>query len=115
MQRVATRSELFLVICGFCICVSAGFGCHDNWAHVNMGLMYCLYTRVISSLGTPNAVLVRAWRTLKRVSVLIMMLSRRVLNDIHLPYVTPSVVVILVLCMGMLLGVLVGCVSFSWD
>ena len=80
-----------------------------------MGLMYCLYTRVMSSWGTPNAVLVSVRRTLKRVLILLMILSRCVLNDIPLPYVTSSVVVMLGLGMGMLLGALAGCVLFSWD
>ena len=71
-------------------------GCHAGWAYLSMGLMYCLYTRVMSSLDWPNVVLVRARNTLRRVLVLLFMLSVCWVNDMLLSYVTQSVVAVLV-------------------
>ena len=67
VQPVAIRSAVFCVICSLFKCVVAALGCHDGSAYVSMGLMYCLYTWVMSSLDRPNVVLVNARRTLKRV------------------------------------------------
>jgi len=83
---------VFCVTCSLFMCVVAVSGCHDGWAYVSMGLMYCLYTRVMSSLDWPNVVLVSARRTLIRVFALVFMLSMWVVNLILLAYVTPSVV-----------------------
>ena len=71
------------------MCDFAVSGCHAGWAHVSTGLMYCLYTRVMSSLNYPNVVLVSVRRILRRVLVLLLMLSVCVLNVIPMSYVTP--------------------------
>ena len=83
---------IFSVTCSFFMCVVDVSGCHAGWAYVSMGLMYCLYTRVMSSLDWPNVVLVSARRTLRRVFALVFMLSVCGENLIFLSYVTPSVV-----------------------
>ena len=67
MQPVAIRNALIWVKCSFWICVTVVSGCHDVWAYVSMGLMYCLYTSVMSSFDWPSVVVVSASRTLRRV------------------------------------------------
>ena len=57
--------------------------------------MYCLYTRVVSSLDWPNVVLVSAGRTLKWIFALVLM-SVYVLKDIRLSYVIWSVAAVFV-------------------
>ena len=74
VQPVAIRSALFSVIYSFCMYAAFVSGCHVGWAYVSMGLMYCLNTRVMSSLDQPNFVLVSARRTLRRVLALVFML-----------------------------------------
>ena len=54
--------------------------------------MYCLYTRLMSSLDRPNVALVSARRTLRRVFALELILSVCGENLIFLSYATPSVV-----------------------
>ena len=92
VQPVAIRSAVFCVTCSLFKCVVAVSGCHDGWAYVSMGLMYCLHTRVMASLVWPNVVLVSARRTFRRVFALVFMLSMWVVNFILLSYVTPCVV-----------------------
>ena len=75
MQPVAIRSAIFCVTCSLFMCVVAVSGCHAGWAYVSMGLMYCLYTRVMSSLDWPNVVLVSARRTLRQVFALMFIMS----------------------------------------
>ena len=96
VQPVAIRSALLWVICSFWMRDSARSGCHAGWLCVGVGLMYCLYTRVMSSLDCPNVVLVSALRTLKRVLALVLMLFVSGLNLILLSYVTPNVVAVVV-------------------
>lgn len=85
----------FLSIVSFCMFVSFVSGCYGVLAYVSMGLMYCFYTRVKSSLIWPNFVLASGWMTLRRVLALLFMLSVCSMNDILLSYVTPSVVAVL--------------------
>ena len=59
------------VICSFFLCVVFISGYHTGLAYVSMGLMYCLYTRVLTSLDWPNVVLVSARMTLNRVFTLV--------------------------------------------
>ena len=66
-RRVAIQSATFCVTYSLITCVVALSGCHAGYAYVSMGLMYCLYTRVMSSLDWP--------KTLRRVFVLVFMLS----------------------------------------
>ena len=63
---------------------------------MSLGLMYCLYTRVMFSLDWPNFVSVSARRTLRRVFALVFMLLVCGMNDMLLSYVTPSVVAMFV-------------------
>ena len=60
-----------------------------------MGLLYCLYTRVMTSLDSPNVVLVSVQRTLRHVFAFVLMLSAFGLNVIPLSCVSPSVVTVL--------------------
>lgn len=53
VQPVAMRKAVFCVVCNFCICVLDVSGCHAVCAYVRMGLMYCLYIVVMSSLECP--------------------------------------------------------------
>ena len=53
-QPVAIRSAIFCVMCSLFMCVVAVSVCHAGLAYVSMGLMYCLYTRVMSSLDWPG-------------------------------------------------------------
>ena len=50
VQPVAMRSAVFCVVCNFSMCVSAVSGCQAVCAYESMGLMYCLYICVMSSL-----------------------------------------------------------------
>ena len=50
VQPVAIRSAVFCVIRSFWMCVSAVSGCQAGCAYERMGLMYCLYTCVMSTL-----------------------------------------------------------------
>jgi len=50
VQPVAMRSAVFCVVCSFWMCVSAVSGCQAVCAYESMGLMYCLYICVMSSL-----------------------------------------------------------------
>jgi len=50
VQPVAMRSAVFCVICNLSKCVSAVSGCQAMCAYESMGLMYCLYICVMSSL-----------------------------------------------------------------
>ena len=50
VQPVVILRAVFCVVCSFLICVSAMSGCQAGCAYVRMGLMYCLYTVVMSSL-----------------------------------------------------------------
>ena len=95
VQSVANRSALFWVLCSFCICVAFVYGCHAGRAYVSIGLMYYLYTRVMSYLNLPNVVLVYGRRTLRRVLALVFRLSVCWMN-MFLLYGTPSVVTVLV-------------------
>ena len=74
VQPVVILSALFWVTSSLFMCVVAVFGCHAGWAYVSMGLMYCLYTRVMSYLNWPIVVLVSARSTLRRVFALVFML-----------------------------------------
>ena len=75
VQPIAIRSAIFWVICSLCMCVVSVSGCTAGCAYVSMGLMYCLYTKVMSSLDCSNVLLVSAWRTLSRVFALVFTLS----------------------------------------
>ena len=50
VQPVAIRSAVFCVVWSLWMCVSAVSGCQAGCAYESMGRMYCLYTRVMSSL-----------------------------------------------------------------
>ena len=50
VQPVAIRSAVFCVVWSFWMCVSAVSGCQAVCAYERMGLMYCLYICVMSSL-----------------------------------------------------------------
>ena len=69
----------------------------------------------MSSLDWPNFVLVSARRTLRRVFVLVFVLSVCEVNLIFLSYVTQSVVAVSVKVMSMLLSVIVGVIRVSVD
>ncbi len=56
VQPVAMRRAEFCVVCSFRICVLDVFGCHAVCPYVRIGLMYCLYTVVMSSLECPYVV-----------------------------------------------------------
>ena len=75
VQSVSIQSAVFCVNCSLILCVVAVSGRYALWAYVSMGLMYCLYIRVISSLGWPNIVLWSARRTLRRGFIIVFMLS----------------------------------------
>ena len=53
LQPVAIRRAVFCVVCRLCVCVFAVSGCHAVCACVSIGLMYCLYIVVLSSLECP--------------------------------------------------------------
>ena len=53
VQPVAMRNAMFCVVCSLCRCVLAMPGCHAVCPYVSIGLMYCLYTVVMSSLECP--------------------------------------------------------------
>ena len=94
VQLVTIRSALFWVICSFCMYVAFVSGCHVGLTYVSIGLMYCLYTRVMSSLDRPNFVLVTARRILREVFPLMFMLSVCGMNFMLLLCVIPSVVAV---------------------
>ena len=73
LQTVAILSALFCVISRCCMCAVFVPGCPTVWLYVGMGLMYCLYTRVMFSLDRPNVVLVSVRRTLSQVFALVFM------------------------------------------
>ena len=75
VQPVAMRKALFCVVCSFFMCVWAMSGCHAVCAYVSTGLMYCLYTLVLSSLECPYVVCVRARITFSLVLAFVLMLS----------------------------------------
>ena len=53
------------VICSFFMRVVFVSGCNAGRAYASMSLVYCLYTRVMSSLDWPNVVLVSGRRNLR--------------------------------------------------
>ena len=50
VQLVAIRSAEFCVVCSLSVRVFAVLGSQEGCAYERMGLMYCLYTWVMSSL-----------------------------------------------------------------
>ena len=113
MQPVAMRRAAFCVRCSLCKCVSARLGCQAMCAYVRMGLMYCLYSVVMSSLECPNVVCVSALRTFKRVLAGVFILSVCCLNVTPLSSVTPRIFVVGVTGMGVLFSVMCGWALYS--
>ena len=63
---VSCDSKRFIcVICSFFMRVVFVSGCNAGRAYASMSLVYCLYTRVMSSLDWPNVVLVSGRRNLR--------------------------------------------------
>ena len=92
VQPVAIRSALFWFICSFCLYLVFVSDCLAGWVYVSMGLLYCLYARVMSSLNWLIVVLVSARKTLRRVSALVFMFSVCGMKVIILSCDTPNVV-----------------------
>ena len=114
VRTVAIQCALFWVSCSFWVCVSVVSSWHAGWVYMSMGLMYCLYTRVMCSLDWSNVVLASAWRTLRRVLALVLMLSVCVMT-FPMSYVAPCVVAVLMYVMGVFSSVIVGCVLYLRD
>ena len=78
-----------------------------------MGLMNVLYTVVMSSLECPYVVCVSARRTFSRVVHLELIVLVCLLNVEPRSYVTPRILGVFVLGMGVLFNVTCGCVLYS--
>jgi len=75
VQPVAIRSAEFCVVCSLSMRVLAVLGSQEGCAYERMGLMYCLYTWVMSSLEWPKDVFGSARRTFRRVFAFVFMLG----------------------------------------
>ena len=75
VQPVAMRSVVFCVVCSLSMCVSAVSGCQAMCAYESMGLMFCLYVCLISSLEWLKDVIVSAGKTFRWVLALVLILS----------------------------------------
>lgn len=113
VQPVAMRSAVFCVICSFLMCVVAVSGCQAVWAYVRIGRMYCLYVVEMSSLECPYVVCVRALMTFSRVLAFVFIVSVWCLNVMPLSSVSPRIVGVLVIGMGVLFSVTCGCIVCS--